>query len=73
MWSWILAIVGSTGLFFVGKKNLWGFAVMLLTETLWFIYSFTTHQYGFVFGGVLYCTMYIKAFLNWRKDERKQK
>jgi len=72
MWSWILAIVGSIGLFFVGKKNLWGFAVMLLTETLWFIYSFTTHQYGFVFGGVLYCTMYVKAFIHWRKDEKQK-
>ena len=68
MWSWILAVVGSCGLFFVGKKNIWGFVVLFITELLWFIYSFSTHQYGFVFCGVLYSGMYIKAFIHWKKD-----
>jgi hypothetical protein len=69
MWSWFLAILGSVGLFFVGKKNLWGLAIMLLNEAMWFIYSFTTHQYGFIFGGVLYTFMYLKAFMHWKDDE----
>jgi len=41
---------------------------LFITELLWFIYSFSTHQYGFVFGGVLYSGMYIKAFIHWKKD-----
>ena len=67
LWSWVLACWGSVGLFFIGEKNRLGLLVMLTNETLWFVYSFTTHQYGFVFGGVLYTTMYAKAYFKWGK------
>jgi len=66
-WSWILACYGSLGLFFVGRKQTSGLVIMLSNECLWFVYSFTTHQYGFVFGGTLYTIMYFRAYLKWRK------
>ena len=70
MWSWVLAIVGSLGIYVVGKKNVFGWFILMLSETLWTIYAFVTHQYGFLFEVTLYTFAYIKSYLHWRKDEK---
>jgi len=70
MWSWVLAIVGSFGIFVVGKKKMYGWFILMISECLWVIYSLTTHQYGFLFAVVLYSSAYIKSYLHWRDDER---
>jgi hypothetical protein len=67
MWSWVLAIVGCIGIFFVGKKTVWGWPVLMLNECLWVIYALTTHQYGFILASVGYGTIYIKSYREWLK------
>jgi hypothetical protein len=68
-WSWILAAIGVTGIFFVGRKTVWGWLVLLLNECLWFIYAIVTEQYGFIFAAIAYATVYLKSYLHWRKDK----
>ena len=60
MWSWILAVVGITGIFIVGKKSIIGWVILLVNENLWVIYAVKTHQYGFIAAAV-----YIKNFVSW--------
>ena len=67
-WSWVLAAIGVTGIFFVGRKTIWGWLVLLLNECLWFIYAIVTEQYGFIFAAIAYATVYLKSYLHWRKD-----
>jgi Nicotinamide mononucleotide transporter len=69
MWSWILAIIGVTGIFFVGRKTVWGWLVLLLNECLWTIYAIQTDQYGFILMSTAYSAIYIKSFIHWRKEE----
>ena len=66
MWSWVLAIVGSTGLFFVGEKRLRGWFILAANEILWCAYAIHTHQYGFIAYSALYLIMYYKAIRNWK-------
>ena len=66
MWSWVLAIVGSTGLFFVGEKRLRGWFILAANEILWCVYAIHTRQYGFIAYSVLYLIMYYKAIRNWK-------
>jgi hypothetical protein len=68
-WSWVLAAIGVTGIFFVGRKTIWGWLVLLLNECLWFIYAIVTEQYGFIFAAIAYATVYLKSYLHWRKDK----
>ena len=70
IWSWVLAIIGSSGVFIVGKKNIWGWFILLLNECLWTIYAFITKQYGFIFAVMLYSAAYLKSYLLWREDEK---
>ena len=34
-WSWILAVIGVAGIYFVGRKDKWGWFVLLFNECLW--------------------------------------
>jgi nicotinamide riboside transporter PnuC len=69
MWSWILACVGVTGIFFVGRKTIWGWFVLLFNECLWTIYALQSKQYGFILASVSYAIVYIRSYLHWRRDE----
>ena len=51
-WSWVLAAIGVTGIFFVGRKAIWGWLLLLFNECLWIVYALTTKQYGFIFAAV---------------------
>lgn len=70
-WSWILACVGVVGIFIVGKKNFWGWVVLVTNECLWTTYALITEQHGFIFGAVVYTAVYIRNFLRWRKEHRE--
>jgi nicotinamide riboside transporter PnuC len=67
MWSWVLAVIGTTGIFFVGKKNTWAWLVLLLNEMLWVIYATVTHQYGFYLASLGYTLVYIRSYMEWEK------
>lgn len=67
MWSWVLAIVGITGIFIVGKKSIVGWVILLVNENLWVIYAVKTHQYGFIAAAIGYATVYIKNFVSWSR------
>ena len=68
-WSWLLAAIGVSGIFLVGRKTIWGWLVLCLNECLWIIYALTTKQYGFIFAAVAYGVVYVKSFIHWRKTE----
>lgn len=68
MWSYILAAIGVTGIFFVGRKTIWGWLLLLFNEFLWIIYAVTTKQYGFIFAAVAYAVVYIRSYIHWSKE-----
>jgi hypothetical protein len=68
MWSWVLAAIGVSGIFFVGQKTIWGWLVLLANEVLWTVYAVVTQQYGFIFSAIAYATVYIRSYLHWKRD-----
>ena len=68
MWSWILATIGVLGIYFVGRKTVWGWLVLLFNEVLWITYAFITSQYGFIVSAIAYAVVYIRSFIHWRRD-----
>ena len=67
-WSWLLAIIGVTGIFFVGRKTIWGWWVLLFNEVLWVTYALITDQYGFILSAIAYGIVYVKSYMLWRKE-----
>ena len=66
-WSWILAVVGVSGMFLVGQKVLKGWIVLFCNECLWIAYALSTKQYGFVVMATAYIIVYIRSYSEWRK------
>ena len=64
--SWVLAVIGVSGIFFVGRKNFLGWYILLFNETLWIIYAVTTKQYGFIFSALAYAAVYIQSHRHWK-------
>jgi hypothetical protein len=68
MWSYVLAAIGVTGIFFVGRKTIWGWFVLLFNEVLWIAYALITNQYGFILSAIAYAVVYIKSYMLWRRE-----
>jgi hypothetical protein len=70
-WSWILAAIGVSGIYFVGRKTLWGWLVLLFNEIIWITYAVATQQYGFIVSAIAYAAVYIKSYLHWKSDVKE--
>lgn len=68
MWSWVLATIGVLGIYFVGRKTVWGWLVLLANEVIWIVYAVSTKQYGFIVSAIAYAIVYIRSFIHWRQD-----
>jgi nicotinamide riboside transporter PnuC len=68
-WSWLLAVVGVTGIYVVGRKTIWGWPVLLVNEFIWIAYALTTKQYGFIAMAIAHALVYIKSYHQWRKED----
>ena len=69
IWSWVLAVIGVTGIFLVGRKTIWGWLILCVNEVLWIAYALATKQYGFIAMAIAYAAVYIKSFMHWKKEE----
>ena len=67
-WSYVLAVVGVIGIFFVGRKTIWGWWVLLFNEALWIAYALVTDQYGFILSAIAYAAVYIRSYIHWSKE-----
>jgi nicotinamide riboside transporter PnuC len=66
--SWVLAFIGVSGIYFVGRKDIWGWFVLLFNECLWIVYAITTEQYGFILAALAYAAVYIRSYVHWSKE-----
>jgi hypothetical protein len=70
-WSWVLAAIGVSGIYFVGRKTIWGWLVLLFNEIIWITYAVATQQYGFIVSAIAYAAVYIKSYLHWKSDVKE--
>jgi nicotinamide riboside transporter PnuC len=72
--SWVLSLVGITGLVAVGRHKWWGFAIGLGNEMLWIYFAITRQEYGLILGAVMYGAVNTMNMIRWRRNgsERQQ-
>ncbi len=64
----MLAVIVLAGIYFVGRKTIWGWFVLLFNEVLWIVYAINTDQYGFIFSALAYALVYVRSYIHWSKD-----
>lgn len=67
LWSWVLTVVGVTGLLLAGSKRKVGWAIGLGAQVLWLAYALATEQYGFIVSAFAYGAVYTRNWLAWRR------
>jgi nitrate reductase NapE component len=65
-WSWLLAGMGVTGMYFVGRKRWEAFLWLIVMECLWVVFALQTGTYGFIVGSLAYIVVYVRNANNWR-------
>jgi nitrate reductase NapE component len=65
-WSWLLAGMGVTGMYFVGRKRWEAFLWLIVMECLWIVFAVQTGTYGFIVGSLAYIVVYVRNANNWR-------
>lgn len=63
-----MAVIGVAGIYFVGRKDKWGWNVLLFNEALWITYAIITKQYGFIVSALAYAAVYIRSYIHWSKE-----
>jgi hypothetical protein len=66
--SYCLAPFGLVGMWLAGRRNRWGWALSMATQTLWLAYAYLTAQYGFMIGTISYGFIYLRNFIQWKTE-----
>jgi len=72
-WSWLLTVVGITGLYFAGRRQAFGWAIGLAAQVLWLAYAIATRQWGFIVSAFAYAAVYGRNFAAWRRERTKER
>jgi hypothetical protein len=75
-WTWVLfcfEIMGITGTFFVGRKQWWGWLIVLLHSIPWFVYSYFYSKPGFIAMSFMWWTMNFYNMVRWRAQSRVER
>lgn len=67
-WDYILSISGVLGFILAGKKIWWAWYINLGSQFIWFAYSITTQQYGFLIGSSIYFIVFASNAISWTKE-----
>jgi Nicotinamide mononucleotide transporter len=67
-WSWVLSIIGVTGLYLAGSGKRSGWAVGVGVQVLWITYAIVSKQWGFIIASLAYGGVNIRNWIRWSKQ-----
>ena len=70
MIDWILALISIIGAILNIKRIKWGFALWIIANTGWIIFSFVSGIYGQVPLWIVYNILSIWGFIDWHRKEK---
>ena len=71
--SWVLSLVGITGLIAIGRFKWWGFGIALCNEILWVYFAVSRQEYGLILGAVMYGQVNFMNMIRWRRHDNQRK
>lgn len=63
-WPYIITIISVLPLILTGVLKLWwGWAVGLLAQVVWILYTIDTAQWGFILNVIIYTVVYVVSLI----------
>jgi len=75
-WTWVLflfEIVGISGMWMVGRKVWWGWAIVLGHSIPWAIYSVSYERWGFVAMVGLWWSVNSVNMVRWKREAIRER
>lgn len=69
-WSWLLSVIGITGIWLAGSKNKNGWLIGIFAQILWITYAVVTNQYGFILASLCYGFVYARNYIRWKRETK---
>lgn len=69
VWSVVLSVIGITGIYLAGSKNIWGWVLGFSSQVLWIVFAIVTKQYGFILSALAYGWVYGRNYLKWKREK----
>lgn len=73
VWPYILSAIGVFGIYLAGSKNVLGWYVGIIAQTMWITFAIQTEQYGFIISAVAYGAVYIRNYYKWKYPKHTEK
>lgn len=68
--DWLGTVCGLTGVYLLGNKNKYGFALFMIASLSWLVFGALTSSVAMMIGSSIFFLMHLRGFLNWRKAEK---
>jgi hypothetical protein len=67
---WVLATGNVGSAYLSGKRNKWGWALLVFTQLLFVAYAIITGQYGFLLQNVVMATIGVVNYVKWMREDK---
>jgi hypothetical protein len=67
--DWLATVCGLTGVYLLGNKNKYGFALFMMASLSWITFGVLTDSVAVVVGSSIFFIMHVRGWLSWRRDE----
>jgi nicotinamide riboside transporter PnuC len=69
--DWLATLCGLTGVYLIGSKNRYGFLIMMMASTSWFIVGVFIGSVPLMLGSVVFFCLHVRGWINWRQQNEQ--
>ncbi len=65
--DWLATVCGLIGVFLLGNKNKFGFALFMIASASWVTFGFLTRSIAVIIGSSIFLLMHLRGFIRWTR------
>lgn len=68
--DWLATICGLLGVYLLGNKNKFGFALFMTASLSWITFGIMTGSVAVILGSSIFFVMHLRGFWRWTKEAK---
>lgn len=69
--DWLATACGLTGVYLLGNKNKYGFALFMIASLSWITFGILTGSLAVVIGSSIFFVMHLRGWVNWSRAQQE--
>jgi hypothetical protein len=69
--DWLATICGLAGVYLLGNKNKYGFALFMAASLSWMTFGILTGSIAMIIGSTIFFIMHFRGFINWSRNSQE--